>query len=349
MPIYATAAFLLGLAIAVFRGAFTTFYAVDDFVALASAVTPRWPSWIQIFEQRFFSLQGAFTIFGAVFDLRPEPPHMLIFALHVFNAWLVQCLLARLAPRQPAIGRSAGGLFLIHPVAYTPMAWLAAGLGEVPTLTLTLLATLLAARFVAGGSFLNGIGAIVLPFAAAGFKQHAAVAPAYVLGVATYCAFRGRDGRPGVRVIVRIAWVAMPLVAGVVLFARYVLPALARASSNGPYARVLTLESLARTYPLGGRRSALAPVSDPPAHRASSSRANYPARASARIKRSIPFATAGSKGRRSWSRLGYSKRSADNGLRRDAFRAGTTPNRMPTSTETAKATGIATRGTTKGT
>lgn len=237
------------LAIAVFRRAFSGFFAVDDFVYLEWAVAPRWPTWIQMIEERFFSGQGAFTVSTALFGLRPGPPHAFVFGLHVVNAWLVQRLLVRLAPSRPALGLSAGGLFLIHPVAYTPLAWLAAGFNEVPTLTLTLLATQLAARFVAGRSFLNVIGAIMLPVAAIGFKQHAVVAPAYLLSVAAYCAFRNGGGRVGGRVMVRLALVAMPLAAGVLLFIRYILPAIDRAFT-GPYTRVLTPESLARTYVL---------------------------------------------------------------------------------------------------
>lgn len=45
----------------------------------------------------------------------------------------------------------------------------------------------------------------------------------------------------------------------------------------------------------------------------------------------------------------YSKRSAANGFSRDALRAGTTPNVMPTRTETPNAIGMAIRGTTYGT
>jgi hypothetical protein len=251
VAIYATLAFLLVLAVTFFRYAPTTFFAVDDFVYLEWAVTRgwRWPPLRQLFEQRFLSGQGAFFACVALFGVRPGPPHAIIFGLHALNAWLVQRLLVRLEPRQPAIGLSAGGLFLIHPVAYTPLAWMAAGLNEVPTLTLTLLATHLAARFVAGRSLLNVIGAIALLVAAAGFKQHAVVAPAYVLSVAAYCGFRDTGGRVRVRLIARTALLALPLVSGVVLFAHYVLPAVAQ-SFTGPYTRVLTPESLMRTYAL---------------------------------------------------------------------------------------------------
>lgn len=228
----------------VYWRAVTVFYIVDDFTFLAQAgAPPMAPGLSAFFAERYLSAQVLFRLGRSLFGVSPGPFHLLTIGLHCLNAWLVFLVATRLTgERRAALWASL--LFAVHPVAYTPVVWLAAGFNELPVLGLALASTwvLLAdSERPRAWTPLVMAGCVVL---AAGFKQHAVLIPLYWLTVVASRAMSERPW-PGRAVFVATA-ASLLLVPFYVFFAMAVLPRM-RVLFAGPYERVLEPTSLGRT------------------------------------------------------------------------------------------------------
>jgi hypothetical protein len=138
------------------------------------------PSAIDFFVTRFLSGPVAFAISRELFGLGYQAYHVTPFVLHLTNCWLLWRVLNRLG--QPwTYGATAALVMALHPAAYTALAWLAVGFNEIPALTLCLASTLLVLDDLERPHVWKPLLAIACVVVAAGFKQHAIVAPVYLL------------------------------------------------------------------------------------------------------------------------------------------------------------------------
>jgi hypothetical protein len=134
------AAFLgaaLVLAVIVYYGALSTFFAQDDITFLSRAAGLEPADW----SFRPLSAGLAFRLEYALFGLRPFGYHLVNLLLHLLNVAGVYALAARLS-RSPAIAGGAAVLFGVSSFAFTPVHW-ATGVIELLTTALLLGATLL--------------------------------------------------------------------------------------------------------------------------------------------------------------------------------------------------------------
>jgi hypothetical protein len=235
------------LAAAVFYRAVRTFFAVDDFGYLGVG-TPEWPGIVSFFATRFLSGPVAFWAARSAFGFDPLPYHLLVLALHLVNAWLAYGLVLRLEPSRRAWAAAAAIVFAIHPVAYTPLAWVAAGFNEVIPQTLALSSLLVAFRWVERGDVAWLLGALVLLVVAAGFKQHVVLLPISMALLAGHLVARGQRERERRTMRRRLAGLLAPAVAFSVLLALVVGPSAARLL-GAPYRQDWSAASLASTVP----------------------------------------------------------------------------------------------------
>lgn len=114
---------------ALYWTALSAFFLSDDFEFLTIVASAR--SWLVIFEPlvgRFVRPLVVFVYYACyqVFGLAPAPYHLVVLALHVFNAWCVYLIARRLLPAPDRIGPLLTGLlFLVFSSHSEAVAWIA--------------------------------------------------------------------------------------------------------------------------------------------------------------------------------------------------------------------------------
>lgn len=155
------------------------FFAVDDFFFLQINGL-RWPGLRELFVHRYLSQDVLFYATKSLFGLHAAAFHSITLAAHITNGILLYLLLRTASPqRDERQALLASVLFLLHPAAYTPMAWVAAGFNELPVLMCALASTLLFLRYLRMRSTAALLGSLALVAIGSAFKQHAPLAILY--------------------------------------------------------------------------------------------------------------------------------------------------------------------------
>jgi hypothetical protein len=131
---------LIACALAVFRGAWHTYFAQEDFrgLAVAAGVLPRYAGlW------RYVSVQAFMDVCWPLFHDQSAPYHAVVLALHALNAILLFALLA--APCGRAAALVGATFFAVHPALFTALYWQSAR-ADVLAATFALLTVSLALR-----------------------------------------------------------------------------------------------------------------------------------------------------------------------------------------------------------
>jgi hypothetical protein len=225
---------------------FSVFFAVDDLVYLVSPPS-RWPGFTEAAANRWLSGPAAFAAGRALFGPTPSLFHLPLILGHGLNALLLWALVRRLAPTHPLLATVSAVVFAGHAAAYTALAWLSAGMNEVPTLTAALLAVHLALSSMHGRPWL-AFASAALVAVGAGLKQHIVVTVVYglVFG-AWYARYRLAD-RPRSTWLPGLAITLVLMSALCVWMALFVQPRMPVGFRQEPYTRVYAATSVVDGY-----------------------------------------------------------------------------------------------------
>lgn len=238
-------AIVVGVAFALYFRVFRVFFGVDDFFYLAQARAPVWPGLERAFAERYLSHTVAFVLSPRLFGTSAAAYHVAPFALHIASACLIFRLLRRVLPSDRVLPAAATLLFMIHPAAYTILAWPALGFEEISALTLTLLVVHLFLTYRQRPTRWGVLAlSVLLAITACGFKNQAVMIPAYLVAFSAVVMQQEGVTRRG---LVQLAASLLPFVLFDLWYFSQIVPQLPQAT-NAAYATNFSLRSLGSAY-----------------------------------------------------------------------------------------------------
>lgn len=182
-------ALLILSAIALYWQALGTYFAVDDFnfIKRVDKSGMFLPSLEDFFARRYLNEVVLFAAAKAVFGKMWWGYHLLALAMHLLCGWFVYRIAVRLRPRSAELAKVTAAIFVLHPIAYTVIAWAAVGFNEPFALGLALIGALSFLDLIDRGGYWRAFASASVVPIAAGFKNQAVMIPCVYVALAFAC------------------------------------------------------------------------------------------------------------------------------------------------------------------